>query len=145
MLEILTFQKVFKNRNPSKIRKRHILGHSKGFQEHATFSTETSGLYSNQNNLSLKQPKTLLEFEISYYARCFETISFIFWASMFQLWHTVKTCSPTCTNKLFPSSSFSCLPIKGCEPEVYAKHIVQLWDAHCICLSFGATRVLVCS
>ena len=29
------------------------------------------------------------------------------------------------TNKSFSSSSFSCLPIKVCEPEVYAEHIVQ--------------------
>ena len=36
--------------------------------------------------------------------------------------------------KSFSFSSFSCLPMKVCEPEVYAKHIVQPWDMHCTCL-----------
>ena len=38
------------------------------------------------------------------------------------------------TNKLFSSSSCSCLPMKICEPEVYAKHIVQPWEIHCACI-----------
>ena len=31
-------------------------GYWNGFQEHASFLTETIGVYPNQNNLSLKQP-----------------------------------------------------------------------------------------
>ena len=36
------------------------------------------------------------------------------------------------TNKSFSSSSYSCLPMKVCESEVY-KHIVQPLDTHCSC------------
>ena len=35
--------------------------------------------------------------------------------------------------KSFSSSSFSCLPMKVYESEVYAKHIVQSWEMHCTC------------
>ena len=38
------------------------------------------------------------------------------------------------TNKPFSSSSYSCLPMKVCESEVYAKHIVQPLDTHYLCL-----------
>ena len=38
------------------------------------------------------------------------------------------------TNKSFSSSSYSCLPMKVCESEVYAKHIVQPLDTHYLCL-----------
>ena len=36
------------------------------------------------------------------------------------------------TNKSFSSSSYSCLPMKVCESEVY-EHIVQPLDTHCSC------------
>ena len=36
--------------------------------------------------------------------------------------------------KFISSSSYSCLPIKVCESEVYAKHIVQPLDTHYLCL-----------
>ena len=42
--------------------------------------------------------------------------------------------SQSYTNKSFSSSSFSCLPMKVCQPEVCAKRIVQLSDMHCTCL-----------
>ena len=38
------------------------------------------------------------------------------------------------TNKFLSSSSYSCLPMKVCESEVYAKHIVQPLDTHYLCL-----------
>ena len=54
------------------------------------------------------------------------------------LWYKVDTklrhVSQSYTNQFFSSSSFSCLPMKVCESEVYAKHIVQPWDMHCTCL-----------
>ena len=36
--------------------------------------------------------------------------------------------------KFLSSSSYSCLPIKVCESEIYAKHIVQPLDTHYLCL-----------
>ena len=38
------------------------------------------------------------------------------------------------TNKSFSSSSYSCLPMKVSESEVYSKHIAQPLDTHCSCL-----------
>ena len=35
--------------------------------------------------------------------------------------------------KSFSSSSFSCLPMKVCESEVYARHIDKSWDMHWVC------------
>ena len=50
--------------------------------------------------------------------------------------YTVKACFAN-LHKSFSSSSFSCLPMKVCESEVYTKHIVQPWDMHCTCLFWG--------
>ena len=44
----------------------------------------------------------------------------------------LKQVFQTYTNKSFSSSSYSCLPMKVCESEVY-KHIVQPLDTHCSC------------
>ena len=35
------------------------------------------------------------------------------------------------TNKSFSSSSYSCIPMKVCESEVYSKHIAQPLDTYC--------------
>ena len=44
----------------------------------------------------------------------------------------LKQVFQTYTNKSFSSSSYSCLPMKVCESEVY-EHIVQPLDTHCSC------------
>ena len=46
-------------------------------------------------------------------------------------------------NKFISSSSYSCLPMKVCESEIYAKHIVQHMDTDYLYLFFGDIWVLI--
>lgn len=49
------FSGSFQNQNPRKIWKSHMLGHSKGFQEYATFSMET--IVAKSKQFTTQQPK----------------------------------------------------------------------------------------
>ena len=90
---------------------------SKGFQQHASFSKETIGLYPNQNSLLLRQAMI--------------RIWYLLWLIL--LFDTqFKKVLQIYTNKSFSSSSYSCLAMKVCESEVY-KHIVSLLDMDCSC------------
>ena len=94
-----------------------MLDRSKGFNQHTSFSKETIGLYPNQNNLSLRQ----------------NIIRIWYFLWLILLFDTqLKQVLQIYTNKSFSSSSYSCLPMKVCESEVY-KHIVQPLDTHCSC------------
>ena len=84
--------------------------------------TEAIGLYSNWKFFSLNQNKIKIWFHVAdSYDWCY---SLIHSSDVLQSY----------TNKSFLSSSFLCLLTTACEPNVYAKHIVQLWDMHCACL-----------
>ena len=48
--------------------------------------------------------------------------------------YTLRHVLQNYTNKSFTSDSFSCLPMKVCEPD--AKHIVHFCDMHCTCFFF---------
>ena len=94
-----------------------MLDNSKDFHQHASFSNETVGLYPNQNNLSVRQ----------------NIIRIWYFLWLILLFDTqLKQVLQIYTNKSFSSSSYSCLPMKVCESEVY-KHIVQPLDTHCSC------------
>ena len=100
-----------------------MLGHSEGFQEHASFPTEITGLYPKQ--FVTQTIKTQDEFDIS--------CGWVIWLIL--LFHTeLRHVFQSYTNKSFPSSSFSCLPMKVCQPEVYAKYIVHSSGMHYTCL-----------
>ena len=96
-----------------------MLDRSKGFNQHTSFSKETIGLYPNQNNLSLRQ----------------NIIRIWYFLWLILLFDTqLKQVLQIYTNKSFSSSSYSCLPMKVSESEVYSKHIAQPLDTHCSCL-----------
>ena len=90
-----------------------MLDNSKGFHQHARFSKETIGFYPNWSNLSLKQ--TII--------RAWYFLWFIL------LFDTQLKQDLQIYPKFLSSSSYSCLPMKVCESEVYAKHIVQPLDS----------------
>ena len=104
--------------NSGKIWKSRMLGDSKGFHQHARFSKENTGFYPNLNNLSLKQ--------------IIIRVWYFLWLIL--LFDTQLKQDLQIYTKFLSSSSYSCLPIKICESEVYAKHSVQPLDTHYVCL-----------
>ena len=108
----------FSKTNPGKIWKSHMLDHSKVFHWPARFSKGTTGFYPNWNNLSLTQ--TIIR------------VWYFLWLIL--LFDTQLKQDLQIYAKFISSSSYSCLPIKVCEFEVYAKHIVQPLDTHYLCL-----------
>ena len=94
-----------------------MLDNSKDFHQHASFSNETVGLYPNQNNLSVRQNIIRIWY--------FLWLILLFDTQLKHVWQIY-------TNKSFSPSSYSCLPMKVRESEVY-KHIVQPLDRHCSC------------
>ena len=95
-----------------------MLDNSKGFHQHARFSKETIGILPE-----LKQPVTQTN----------HNKSLIFLMADIAYDTQLKQDLQIYT-KFLSSSSYSRLPIKVCESEVYAKHVVQSLDTHYFCL-----------
>ena len=122
------FRKFSKTRIPEKSRKVTCLAIWKAFKDRQAFQ---------QRPLDCTQIKTICHSNHQNTIRIWYFLWLIHMADV-ALWYKVDTklrhVSQSYTNQFFSSSSFSCLPMKVCESEVYAKHIVQLWDMHCTCL-----------
>ena len=127
---MVPFRKFSKTRIPEKSRKVTCLAIWKDFKNRQIFQWRPlvctwiiTICHSNHQNT----------IRILYFLRLIHMADVALW---YKIDTKLRSVSQSYTNQFFSSSSFSCLLMKVCESEVYAKHIAQTWDMHWTCLFF---------